>query len=1394
MKICLVCEGISDTEKDHCAACGLRLVSTSEVHFPLRRGEEDASNPLLSVLVDGKYRITNVLGKGGMGTVYRAVHEVSLVPVALKILHPRFGTRPDYRDHFVAEARKAGRVVHEHSSRVLDVGEDADGTVYIAMELVEGVTLAEWIHSEERLGAAEVADIMHQVCQALAVAHGVGLVHRDLSPRNIMGVVRDGRPFVKILDFGISKGAASPPAVAFSDADGSAAPAGFANPPYSAPEHIAGEEVDARADIYSLGVIAYEALTRKLPVRGSSKRELAAATLAGGVQPMRAPAGTPGGLVRLVHRMLSLDPEDRPASAQEVRRELDRIRNPRALGLRMAALGALLVTLPAFLLTHWPDRLVFLEVRGSELSVQKRRELEAKPQELHSQKLANLEFRFGGFDPAELELIAYADDGSEIHAENLQPVVDPSGEVLTLSATKSPGYRDFLAELAAASKGFRLVFRTPGRPALGYAEVFVDDESPAVSLSTTAQGDVLNADALLILRAPDKGTLEMLHFEVSCGGQEPEPVRVDGEVGGPAADILGFRFGRVEGYDDVVLRARARDGARNEGRDELAFRRMDLRAPRIDKIEGRRGGPVTYGSTGAQISVHLDAYEAGAKLLVRSRDGVSWEKELGLSTVQEVLLESKAGDHTAPFVDGTYTFAVRDAAGNQSPDEEFALRFFSEDLQPRLLAPAGVGAEPVHARVIEENRRVVTDGSALTFELVCNEFYAPFAAELLSANGSDRFPVEVRDSRAGRCLLDVPELGDGRFALSIYLRDQVDAETAYEYDLRVFSQPVALRLPVDALQQRFVNQLQKIGLVTFDAQSDRIGLGNAWSLTDEIFVEGRIWLGLVDGLEPHLLTGRPGERLDLPQQSILPGRNVMGVELRDRLGRAVEVRFGLDAAPPLEGQPGAYRIAEFWHSPVPMESTPSSIRVEYDQSSKLVVRSLLPFDEGDTINLLLGAGVAASRVERREDTSLLTFWIPYDALASELGWADSEPAELAAGLEKELTVEIETPAGKYDVSAVCESIRSALKAVTWGEVAALAGRELDPPLASIEMVPVLAPAGGEYHDPVGDVQRRGDFRPMPRLDVFNVRDVFVQSSEITRAQYQSLLEHFGRADLAERPPDTAFVHPWDPRGTERLQQLPPTSRWKQLVEDGPDRLVTGVNFFQAYTVSRIAGYVLAGDPDALRLPMGVELELAALESSHAGALNGCESLFLDAFEAFARHRRALDDEWPPSLEQLRSAGDLVRLTRGYETSEVLGLDFGVREWVLDLPFQKDHEVLQVWLENHGHHVEQALGAPVQNEALLSNLARYGVVRGAAIGDESALLDTNQGELLDRELQQRHVPSSVPGVTRMLILQRDGLGLLDQEDPHLQEIGFRLVGGEAFVRRARAVDAVSGGGR
>ncbi|HLU40196.1 MAG TPA: protein kinase, partial [Planctomycetota bacterium] len=167
---------MASTDAAVCASCGARLLQTSEIHFPLRRGDEDAAHPLLGTLVDGKYRVVGVLGRGGMGTVLRAMHEVSLVPMALKLLHPRLAARPEYRSQFVAEARKAGRVLHEHTARILDVGETQDGSIYIAQELVPGTTLSEWLQAGEPLPARLVVEILRQVCAALAAAHAVGVV------------------------------------------------------------------------------------------------------------------------------------------------------------------------------------------------------------------------------------------------------------------------------------------------------------------------------------------------------------------------------------------------------------------------------------------------------------------------------------------------------------------------------------------------------------------------------------------------------------------------------------------------------------------------------------------------------------------------------------------------------------------------------------------------------------------------------------------------------------------------------------------------------------------------------------------------------------------------------------------------------------------------------------------------------------------------------------------------------------------------------------------------------------------------------------------------------------------------------------------------------------------
>ena len=110
MKICLSCEGVTDTQAHRCGYCDAPLLSTDSVHYPARRGELDAGNPLLGTVIDGKYRLQSVLGRGGLGTVFRAQHIGSLVTVALKLLHPRFSEKPEYRRSLLPEARRAATV------------------------------------------------------------------------------------------------------------------------------------------------------------------------------------------------------------------------------------------------------------------------------------------------------------------------------------------------------------------------------------------------------------------------------------------------------------------------------------------------------------------------------------------------------------------------------------------------------------------------------------------------------------------------------------------------------------------------------------------------------------------------------------------------------------------------------------------------------------------------------------------------------------------------------------------------------------------------------------------------------------------------------------------------------------------------------------------------------------------------------------------------------------------------------------------------------------------------------------------------------------------------------------------------------------------------------------
>lgn len=254
----------------------------------------------------GRYRIRERIGAGGMGTVYRA-HDPHLErDVALKFLPRWRAGEPEARERFLTEARAAAGLDHPNVCTVHEIGEADDGRPFIAMALYGGETLKERLRRGP-LPAPEAAEVTRAIARALAAAHRRGLVHRDVKPGNVMLV--EGGP-VKLLDFGLAK-AADTSLTRPGRTPGTVA--------YMAPEHVRGETVDPRCDLWSLGVVLYEMLTGTRPFRGGSERTLIHAILHEDPRPLSDHDPVrPDGLVGLVERLLRKDRSERCASAEEL--------------------------------------------------------------------------------------------------------------------------------------------------------------------------------------------------------------------------------------------------------------------------------------------------------------------------------------------------------------------------------------------------------------------------------------------------------------------------------------------------------------------------------------------------------------------------------------------------------------------------------------------------------------------------------------------------------------------------------------------------------------------------------------------------------------------------------------------------------------------------------------------------------------------------------------------------------------------------------------------------------------------------------------------------------------------------------------------------------------------
>ncbi len=257
--------------------------------------------------IDGKYELLGQIGKGGMGVVYEARHTKLGQRVALKFLLPQALEHADAVMRFEREARAAAKLTSPHIVRVADIGKTAAGLPFIVMEFLEGYDLAVALKDKGTLPYPEAVDWIMQACTAMAEAHAGGVVHRDLKPSNLfLAMQPSGPPIVKVMDFGISKMVLEGDELTQTETT-------LGTPQYMAPEQVlSSKSIDHRADIWSMGVVLYKAITGQYPFRGDGAAQMAVAIATTAPRHVSdADPSIPKGLADAIMRALARHPSDR---------------------------------------------------------------------------------------------------------------------------------------------------------------------------------------------------------------------------------------------------------------------------------------------------------------------------------------------------------------------------------------------------------------------------------------------------------------------------------------------------------------------------------------------------------------------------------------------------------------------------------------------------------------------------------------------------------------------------------------------------------------------------------------------------------------------------------------------------------------------------------------------------------------------------------------------------------------------------------------------------------------------------------------------------------------------------------------------------------------------------
>jgi serine/threonine-protein kinase len=279
--------------------------------------EDDVHSLPPGTLLAGKFRIEKLLGAGAMGAVYAIEHQLTHHRRALKLLHPHVVQNTEIVRRFLNEASAAGRAGNPHLVETFDAGTLPTGEPYLVMEMLDGESLGHLLERERSLSYQRAADLVAQAAEGIAAAHRAGIIHRDLKPDNLFVTARDGRPFVKILDFGVSKFAEGPSTLP-GDHKATRAGAMIGSPAYMSREQIFGStDIDGRTDVFSLGVVLYEALTGTRPFEAPTLEALAMRITSGTSTPIETlRPDLPVGLMEVVRKAIAADRTQRLPSAQ----------------------------------------------------------------------------------------------------------------------------------------------------------------------------------------------------------------------------------------------------------------------------------------------------------------------------------------------------------------------------------------------------------------------------------------------------------------------------------------------------------------------------------------------------------------------------------------------------------------------------------------------------------------------------------------------------------------------------------------------------------------------------------------------------------------------------------------------------------------------------------------------------------------------------------------------------------------------------------------------------------------------------------------------------------------------------------------------------------------------